>query len=170
MCGYLFIYLFIYRFTFVSCVLLWYTLFLFFYYLSEKKSFTVYTHNDISTYHMFPNTLNFKLKKHDSNSNGYIEIFLMTSNPNVLSGDMYYIQLQKDYVYDYNYRYSHNRIQGCKLRKCTSDHGSQVTIHRDLRYGCDIIENDVSKSVNFKLWINLIFLLLEFMCPDKLIA
>ena len=96
---------------------------------------------------MFPNKLNFKLKIHGSNSEAYIEIFLMDSNPNVLSGDMYYIQLQFDY---YPYNYHQNRIRGL-LRKCTSDDRSHFTIHGDQRLGCDSIENNVSISVNFKL-------------------
>jgi len=147
------------------------TMYNFFYCFSEKKSFTVYTFDNISTYNMFPNKLNFKLKVGGSSSNGYINIFLMASNPNIMLGNMYYIQLQKDYDHNYSNRYGHrrNRIRSCTLRKCTADHSGHVTIHGQSRYGCDIITNNVSKSVNFKLWVNLIFFLLEVMCPDKFI-
>lgn len=126
----------------------------------------MYTFNNISTYHMFPNKLNFKVKVHDSSTSAYIEIFLMASNPNIILGDMYYIQLQqKDYDY---YGYEGQR---CALRKCISDDEGDVTIHEDLqRYGCNCILYDVSTSVNFKSCINLIYLLLEVMCPDKFIT
>jgi len=127
----------------------------------------VYTFNNISTYHIFPNKLNFKLKADGSYSEAYIEIFLMASNPNVLSGDMYYIQLQMNYDH-YNYHRYH--IRRCTLRKCTSDHEDRVTIHGVLRFGCDRVKYNVSISVNFKLWINLIFLPLQIMCPDKFIT
>jgi len=126
----------------------------------------VYTFNNISTYHMFPNKLNFKLKANVVYSEAYIEIFLTASNPNVLSGDMYYIQLQKNNNNDYDYDFE----QRCTLRKCTSDQGDRVTIHGDLRFGCDSVKYNVSTSVNFKLWINLIFLLLQIMCSDKFIT
>ena len=126
----------------------------------------MYTFDNISTYNMFPNKLHFKLKVHGSSSDGYIDIFLMASDPNIMLGNMYYIQLQNDYD-RYNYYEYRNRIRRCTLRRCTADHTGRVTIHRQLRYGCDVITNNVSKSVNFKLWINLIFLLLEVMCPDK---
>jgi hypothetical protein len=139
---------------------------IFFYYFSEKKNFTVYTSNNISTYYMFHNKLNFKLKGDDSSSEAYIEIFLMASDPNVLLGDMYYIQLQK--IYDY--RYGYNRKLRCTLRKCTSHYRDHVTIHGDLRFGCDSMTYNVSISVNFKLWINLIFVLLELMCLDSFIT
>jgi hypothetical protein len=133
-----------------------------FYYFSEKKSFTVYTYNNISTHHMFPNKLNFKLKAEVSYSEAYIEIFLTASNPSVFLGDMYYIQLQKNYY--------QNRIQKLTLMKCTSNDGGYVTIHGNQRFGCESIKYNVSISVNFKLRINLIFLLLEVMCPDKFIT
>ena len=138
-----------------------------FYYFSEKKIFTVYTSNNISTYHMFPNKLNFKLNVHGRYSEAYIEIFLLASNPNVLLGDMYYIKLQKNY---YRHRDNQNHIERCTIIKCTSDHGDRVTIHRDLRFGCDSIKSNVSISVNFKLWINLISILLEVICPEKFIT
>jgi len=142
----------------------------FFYYFSEKKSFTVYTSNNISTYHMFPNKLNFKMNIYESSSSGYIEIFLMGSNPNIMLGDMYYIKLKKEYDrYGHYGHYGHNLIRGCTLMKCTSDHTDRVIVHRELRYGCDSITHNVSTSVNFKLWINLIFLLLEVLCPGKFI-
>ena len=117
---------------------------------------------------MFPNKLNFKLKVHDSSSNGYTHIFLMASNPNIMLGDMYYIQLQKDYNH-YNHDTYRNFIRRCTLTKCTSDRTDRVTIHGELRYGCESITHNVSTSVNFKLWINLIFLPLVVMCPGKFI-
>jgi hypothetical protein len=132
---------------------------IFFNYFSEKKSFKVYTLNNISTYHMFPNKLNFESKIPYSSSGRYVEIFLMASNPDILLGDMYYIQLQIGYNYYYNTYQSY--IQRCLLRKCTSGHGDHVTIHNNFRGGCKSISDNVSISVNFKLWINLIFLLLE---------
>ena len=76
---------------------------------------------------------------------------------------MYYIRLEKNY-YD-------NRLEKFELRKCTSDYGGRVTIHQQLeRFGCVSISDYVSMSVNFKLWINLIILVLEVMCPDKFIT
>jgi len=126
----------------------------------------VYTLNNISTYHMFHNKLNFKLKADGSSSSAYIEIFLMASNPNIKLGDMYYIQLQQKNYYDYD-----DDIRRCTLRKCISNSGDSVTIHKDLhRFGCNCIIYDVSTSVNFKLWISLIFPLLEVMSPDKFIT
>jgi len=112
---------------------------------------------------MFRNKLNFKLKVHDSSSSAYIEIFLMASNHNIIFGDMYYIRLQKNY---YN-----SLLQSCELRKCTSGYGHRITIQEELeRFGCVSIGDYVSMSVNFKLWINLVFLLLEVICPDKFIT
>lgn len=114
-----------------------------FYYFSETKNFTVYTSNNISTYHMFLNKLNFELKVDDRYSEAYIEIFLLASNRNVLLGDMYYIKLQQNYRRDY--------IESYTLIKCTSDQGDRVTIHGDLRYGCESVKYNVSINVNFKL-------------------
>jgi len=112
----------------------------------SEKSFMVYTFNNISTYHMFPNKLNFKLKASGIFSSAYIEIFLMASNPNVLVGDMYYIQLQ---MYNSPHHYGYNRgemyIQSLKLSKCTSGYGDYVTIHDNQRSGCkSIIDNGLS--------------------------
>jgi hypothetical protein len=161
------LFIIIYFFTFVSHVF-YNAHYDFFYYFSGKESFTVYTSNNISTYYMFHNKFNFELTLYSSNTEAYIEIFLMPSNSSVLSGDMYYIQLLK--TYDYNYHNYPSRIQRITLRKCTSHHGNHIYIHGNLRSGCDSIENKVSISVNFKLWINLIFFLLEVMCPDKFIT
>jgi hypothetical protein len=132
----------------------------------------VYTFNDVSTYYMFRNKLNFKLKVYDTfsrnygyhtSSSAYIKIFLMASNHNIIFGDMYYIRLQNDY---YN-----NYLQSCELKKCTSDYGRRITIQEEFeRFGCVSIGNYVSMSVNFKLWINLIFPLLEVICPDEFIT
>jgi len=130
----------------------------------------VYTFNNISTYHTFHNKLNFKLKVHDRSSRENIDIFLMASNPNIKLGDMYYIRLENDYnTYDRYGRYGRNRKQSCTVIKCTSDRTDNVVIHGELRFGCDRITHNVSTSVNFKLWFNLIFLLLEVMCPGKFI-
>jgi hypothetical protein len=145
--------------------MLYFVMHIMFFYLFSEKSFTVYTFNNISTYYMFHNKLNFKLKGISSSSEAYIEIFLMASNPNVLLGDMYYIQLPRN-SYHYNYNYQRRYT----LRKCTSNHGDRVTIHGNGRLGCGSIIYKVSISVNFKLWINLIFVLLELMCPDNFIT
>jgi len=93
----------------------------------------------------------------------------MGSNRNIKLGDMYYIQLQqKNYDDD---EYDDYDVQRCTLRKCVADYADRVKIHKDLqRFGCNCITHNVSTSVNFKLWINLIFLLIEVMCPDKFIT
>ena len=124
--------------------------FIFTFYFSEQKNFTVYTFNNFSTYHMFSNKLNFKLKAYTSSYSASVEIFLMASNHNIKFGDMYYIQLQKN-----NYD---SLLQRFELRKCTSDNAHRVTLQGRLeRFGCVSIRDFVSMSVNFKLWINLIF-------------
>jgi hypothetical protein len=157
---------------FISVSFLCFVMIMIFYYFSEN--FMEYTFNNISAYHVFPNKLNFKLKilVLGSSSVAYIEIFLMASNPNIRVGDMYYIQLQQAQYDYYGSRMFYNYgSQRCTLRKCISDNKDHVTIHNDLqRFGCECIIYDVSTSVNLKLWINLIFLLLEVMCPDKFIT
>jgi hypothetical protein len=122
----------------------------FFFYFSEQKNFTVYTFNNFSSYHMFSNKLNFKLKAYAISFNAFVEILLMASNHNILFGDMYYIRLRMD---NYN-----SPLRRFELRKCTSDYAHRVTLHGRLeRFGCVSIRDFVSMSVNFKLWINPIF-------------
>ena len=108
----------------------------------------MYTFNNISTYHMLSKKLNFKLETTGTSQNAYIEIFLLASDPSVVLGDMYYIQLRMAYFY-HSYR---KRFESYNLRKCTSGYEYYGTKYGNLqRSGCNSIRNSVSTNGNFKL-------------------
>ena len=97
---------------------------------------------------MLSKKLNFKLEAISMSYNTYIEIFLLASDPNVMLGDMYYIQLQLEPYYNSGRK----RFQSYSLRKCTSDNAYYDTTDGNLqRSGCNSIRNNVSTSGNFKL-------------------
>ena len=108
----------------------------------------MYTFHNISTYHVLSKKLNFKLEAIGTSYNAYIEIFLLASDPNVMLGNMYYIQLQLEYYYNSRRK----RFQSYSLRKCTSDYEYNDKIGGNLqRSDCNSIRNNVSTSGNFKL-------------------
>lgn len=78
----------------------------------------------------------------------------MANNPNITSGDMYYIQLDE---IDHNQGYYRPyRKATYELGKCASWHSynyHSIPGESDGRAGCNQIKNDVSTSSNFKLWI-----------------
>jgi hypothetical protein len=101
-----------------------------------------YTLNNISTHHTFyKNKLDFTFKVYGALSNVRLGIFLMANNPNIMSGDMYYITLMERNYYDLYY----------ELRKCASPYrysgySTSIPGETGARVGCKRMRDGVSTS------------------------
>jgi hypothetical protein len=88
-----------------------------------EKSFTEYIKNNISTPHVLHGSdLKFTYQPQgETSSTVELNIFLMVNNHNIISGDMYSINMNGQiYGYGYSVATRNTRIWNVDLRKCTS--------------------------------------------------
>jgi hypothetical protein len=110
------------------------------------------TRNNISTHHVLRGSdLKFTFQAQSLSTVSTLAIFLMASNHNILSGDMYYIKMKSDmyqYQYEYMYTTSSRREWNTFLSKCTTVHKNE---HMSLpgesvQRRCNLIQTQVSIS------------------------
>jgi hypothetical protein len=110
-----------------------------------------FTRNNISTHHVLRGSdLKFTFQTQSGSSDSTLAIFLMASNHNILSGDMYYIKMNSAIYQQYGQygQYGRRREWNTFLSKCTTVHENEhmslpgESVHRR----CNLIQTQVSIS------------------------